>query len=220
MPGIVPPHVLEDLALGGRVDARGEIVEQQHARVQRQRAGQHDALLLAARQAAAALGDDGVELVGQAVDEIGQLGGRDRLLEVRVGDGLAEGDVLAQRQVEDDAVLEDEPDLAVQRVRCRSRRWLGRRTRRAPECGSSRPGQQIEQLGLAGGGRADDGGPACRPRRRTRRPSAPPCRRSVTTTSRTAMSPRSSATERAARAAAPERRARSRCADTRRRPAP
>ena len=50
--------------------------------IERQRARQHDALLLAAGQAGAALGDDGVEALRQRVDEVLQLGGRDRLFEV------------------------------------------------------------------------------------------------------------------------------------------
>ena len=39
----------------------------------------------------------------------------------------------------------------------------GRRTRRVPDVGLEQPGEQVEQLRLAGRGRADDGGSACRP---------------------------------------------------------
>ena len=76
---------------------------------------------------------------GSALDEVLQFGGRDRLLELLVRDGLAEGDVLPQRQVEDDAVLEDEPDLLVQRRLVVLVDARGRRTRRGRTSGFSRP---------------------------------------------------------------------------------
>ena len=98
------------------IDASREVVEQQDARVERERARQHEALLLAARQAAAALGDHRVESRRQRGDEVVELGGGDRPGEIGVGHGAAERDVLADAQVEDDAVLEDEPDLPVQRL--------------------------------------------------------------------------------------------------------
>ena len=89
---------------------------------------------------------------GSAVDEVLQLRGRDRLLEVGVRHGRAEGDVLAQRQVEDDAVLEDEPDLPVQRLLVVVVDVAGRRIRRVPDVG-------VEQSGRAGRAAA-----SCRPR--------------------------------------------------------
>ena len=116
MPGIVPLHVLEDLALGRGVDARGEVVEQQHARIERQRPRQHDALLLAARQAGAALRDDGVEPLRQRRDEVLQLGGRDRLLEVLVASTVLLKAMFSRSvRLNIDRVLEDEADLLVQR---------------------------------------------------------------------------------------------------------
>ena len=63
-------HVAENGALGGGIDARREVVEQQHAGVERERAGQHDALLLAAGKAGAALGNHGLEALRQGGDEI------------------------------------------------------------------------------------------------------------------------------------------------------
>ena len=72
-----------DLLLGRRVDGRGGVVEDQDARVGEQRAGDRDALALAARQRQAALADARVVAVGQRLDEavrLRALGGRDDLL--------------------------------------------------------------------------------------------------------------------------------------------
>src|SRR6478672_12502279 len=59
--GILLLDVAENGALGGGIDAGGEIVEQQHLGIERQRAGQHHALLLTAGKSGSALGDHGVE---------------------------------------------------------------------------------------------------------------------------------------------------------------
>ena len=78
-----------DLALGGGVDARGRVVEDQHARVGDDRARDRDALALAARQRQAALADERVVAVGQALDERVDLralrGGHDLLEASRPG---------------------------------------------------------------------------------------------------------------------------------------
>ena len=63
-----------------------------------------------------AFGDDRVETLRQRVDEILQLRRHNRLLEVFVAHGLAEADVLPQRQVEHRRVLEHEADLLMQRI--------------------------------------------------------------------------------------------------------
>ena len=54
-----------DLVLLGRVDRRGGVVEDQHPRVGEDRAGDGDALALAAGQREAALADLGAVAVGQ-----------------------------------------------------------------------------------------------------------------------------------------------------------
>src|SRR5260221_4579272 len=76
---VVPPDVLENLALGRGVDARGEVVEQEHARVERERARQHDPLFLPARQARAALRHGRRDPPRQRLDEV---------LQLRWGEGL------------------------------------------------------------------------------------------------------------------------------------
>ncbi len=71
----------------------------------------------------------------QRGDEVVELGGGDCPREVGVGHGAAERDVLADAQVEDDAVLEDESHLPVQGllVVLRNQAPVGtRRARRSP----------------------------------------------------------------------------------------
>ena len=59
-----------DALLGRGVDRRGGVVEDQHARVGQQRAGDRQALALAAGQRQAALADARVEALRQARDEV------------------------------------------------------------------------------------------------------------------------------------------------------
>ena len=75
-------HVFENRPFGGGIHARGEIVEQQHLRIQRQRASQHDALLLPAGKAGAALGNDGFQPLRQSGDEVLKFRGGDRLPDI------------------------------------------------------------------------------------------------------------------------------------------
>ncbi len=69
--------------LGGDVDGRGELVQDQHSRVEQQRARDRHALLLAARKRHAALADDGVVALGQAGDELVGASGAGRLADRR-----------------------------------------------------------------------------------------------------------------------------------------
>ena len=64
-----------DLALGVDVERRGRLVEDEDRRRLEHGAGDGDALLLAARELQAALADLGLVAVGQALDEVGDLGG-------------------------------------------------------------------------------------------------------------------------------------------------
>ena len=64
------------LALG--IERAGRLVEQQQRRVLQDRAGDRDALALAARQAHAALAEEGAVALGQRADEVVREGGRAR----------------------------------------------------------------------------------------------------------------------------------------------
>ena len=84
------------LALG--VERAGRLVEQQDGRVAEQRAGDGDALALAARQPHAARAEMGGEALRQRLDEgerRGRLGGRPHLVVGRVGPAVA--DVVGDR---------------------------------------------------------------------------------------------------------------------------
>ena len=59
------PQRVVDLLLDLHVDGAGGVVEHEDRRVDQQRAGDGDALALAARERVAALADDGVVALGQ-----------------------------------------------------------------------------------------------------------------------------------------------------------
>ena len=80
-----------------------------------QRAGDGDALALAARQAAAALADDGVVAFRQLEDEVVRAGQLAAAITRSIGiAGSAKRDVLAHRAVEQDVLLQHDADLAAQ----------------------------------------------------------------------------------------------------------
>ena len=105
--GQQPAQALLDAALGVQVDVRGRLVEDQDPRVGDQRAGERDQLALAGRELHAALADLGVvALLGSASMNSSAptaRGGRAHLLVGRVGP--PEGDVLADRAAEQEALL-------------------------------------------------------------------------------------------------------------------
>jgi len=95
----------------------GRLVQQQDRGVADERAGDGDAPALPAGELAAALPHDRVVSLRQRRDEVVQLRRARRRLHLRVGRRrVAEADVLADREVEEDALLEDRPDLPAQRV--------------------------------------------------------------------------------------------------------
>ena len=105
-----------DLGLGGGVDARCRVVEDQDARVLEQRARDRDALALPAGQRQPALADERVVAVGQARDERVDACLARRLLDLVVARlGPRVGDVVAQRRGEQERVVGDQADLAAQR---------------------------------------------------------------------------------------------------------
>ena len=103
-------------ALALRIERRGRLVEQQDRRVLQHRAGDGDALALAAGQLRPLLADAGVVAVGEAHDEIVGVGAARRLDDLRFGCAdPPERDVVADRAAEQEHVLRDEGDLAAQR---------------------------------------------------------------------------------------------------------
>ena len=75
-------NVLQNLAFGLVSTRAVKSSSSRTCGIQRQRPRQHDALLLAARKARSALGNDRVELLRQRCDEVLQFGGRDGFFEI------------------------------------------------------------------------------------------------------------------------------------------
>ena len=103
-----------DLGLDAGVHRGGGVVEQEEARVGEDRAGEGDALALAAGEGEALFADDGVVAVGQGGDEavgLGGAGGGEHRRSSR-GVGAAVGDVGAHGVGEQEAVLGDHADGA------------------------------------------------------------------------------------------------------------
>ena len=95
-----------DRLLRRGVDGRGGVVEDEDARVGQQRAGDGDALALAARERQAALADARVVAVGQLGDEAGGLGALGRALDLLArGVGAPVGDVLVHGGAEQERVV-------------------------------------------------------------------------------------------------------------------
>ena len=108
-------HVLLDDPLALVVERRGRLVEDQNARIGGQRAGDGDALALAARQVRAALLDHRVVALRQLGDELVGAGEPRRLHHQRPRHRrIAERDVLVDRAVEQDVLLQHDADLAAQ----------------------------------------------------------------------------------------------------------
>ena len=107
-------EAFEHLVLAVLVQRGGGLVEDDHRRVAQQRAGDPDALPLAAGQAHALGAELGVVALGEGLDELvrrGRLGGVDDLVR---GGVRAVGDVLADGAGEEDRVLQDDRDLVAQ----------------------------------------------------------------------------------------------------------
>ena len=141
--------------LGRGVNARGKIIEQQNAGVKRQSARQHDALLLPAREAGTALGDDRIQPLRQCAQKVIKLGGTYGLGNGLVARHAAKGDIFAHAQVKDNAVLEYESDLVVEGHRT----VLFEQAAVILDCAACRrdePHQYIEELRFARGSGPDD----------------------------------------------------------------
>ena len=108
-------HVLLDDALALVVERARRLVEDQDARIGDERAGNGDALALAARQGRAALADDRVVAFAELEDEIVRARQARRRDDAFHRHGrIGERDVLAHRAVEQHILLQDDADLAAQ----------------------------------------------------------------------------------------------------------
>src|SRR3954471_262645 len=97
---------LQDVGLDRRVDRRCRVVEDQDARLTRERSRQRDPLALTARDGVAALADDGVVGIWQLTDEPVGRGDHRRAHDLVGVDGVVERDVLAHARREQEALLE------------------------------------------------------------------------------------------------------------------
>src|SRR5215207_3449822 len=113
--GAVAQHALDGLLdelLGLGVDGAGRLVEDEERRVEGERAGERDELLLADRETGAALAHLGVEAFGQALDEAVGVhlarGPADALVRHVPA---AEADVALDRPAEEEHVLQDDGEV-------------------------------------------------------------------------------------------------------------
>src|SRR6185437_16240089 len=104
-----------DRLLGFRVDRGGRLVQDQDLGVPQDGAGDRDALAFAAGQAVAALADAGAVAVVLLDDEVVGVGRPRRRHDVAEGGvGAGVGDVLGDRAVEEEGVLQHDADLIAQ----------------------------------------------------------------------------------------------------------
>ena len=105
----------DDLAPFGGVEAGGRFVEDEDRAVADQGACDRDAVPLAAGERRAALGEDGIEPIGQLADEVGEARGLDGGVDLFVvGVRAAVAEVVGDREPEEDGILLDDGDLCPQ----------------------------------------------------------------------------------------------------------
>ena len=124
----------------------------------RNAAGDREQLLLAGADVAALVVDDRVVAVGQRVDETVDVRRPCRLEDLLVGGvEVAEGDVLPDGAAEQPRVLQHHADVRAQLAARASGRCRCRRVVIAPAVEFVEAHDQVDERGLAGAGRADDG---------------------------------------------------------------
>ena len=150
------PHVLLDHPLALIVERARRLVEDEDARVAHQRTGDGDALALAARQARAALANDRLVTLRQFEDELVRAGERrrrgnplDRHAWVR------QRDVVTDRTIEEDVLLQHDPNLPPEPGGV-NRRDIDPVDEHAPAFRDVEPLYELRQRRLAGSGRPDD----------------------------------------------------------------
>ena len=143
-------------ALAFGVERAGRFVEQQQRRVLQHRPRDRDALALAARQAHAALAEEGLVALGQGGDEVVREGRAwpRRCTSSSLASGPAVADVLHRVGREDHAVLRHDADARAQVVRATARRRRAvERTRARLDVVEAQ--DQLQHRALAGAARAD-----------------------------------------------------------------
>src|SRR5579871_1023543 len=158
-------HVALDQPLAVVVERRGRLVEDENARIGRERPGDRDALALAAGEIGAALLDQGVIPLGQLVDEFlraGEAGDLDhpRARHRRIG----ECDVLVNGAVEQQVLLQHDADVASKPGRI-DMAEIGTVEHDLPFAWQVETLDELGQGGLAGTGRPDDADRLARPDR-------------------------------------------------------
>ena len=104
-----------DGALRPRVEARRRLVEHEQCRIGERGPNERHELLLARRQARAALTHFGVQPVGEGVEPLGEPEGGDRVPDLLVGRvGLADDDVVAHASGEQEPLLGHDHDPLAQ----------------------------------------------------------------------------------------------------------
>ena len=145
-----------------RIDRRERLVQQQDRRIPQERAGNGDALALAAGEADAALADDGVVALRQAGNEtvgVGRPCGGFHFGVARVR--LAEADVLRRRAVEQVRVLVDDAEARAERSAVERAQVLAAE-QDASHLRVVEAHEQAQDRRLTGAARADDAHPlAC-----------------------------------------------------------
>ena len=165
-PGHQHAQRVADEQLGLRVDARRRLVEDQHARVERERARERQQLLLPDRERRAALGDRARVAVRQPVDErVGVDGARRRAHALVVDRRVARADVVGDRAGEQMHVLQHEAEEPAQIVE-RQIADVDAVHQDPPARHVVEAQQQVDERRLAGAGRADDADALPRPDRR------------------------------------------------------
>ena len=130
------PQAVLDQRLALAVEARGRLVEDQDRRVGEDRARDRDALALAAGELDAALADHRVVALLELRDELVAVRDAADALDLRARRVRPrEGDVLGDRAVEEEVVLQHDAEVRAVVAQADRRRGRGRRRRTRPESG-------------------------------------------------------------------------------------
>ena len=106
-----------DLRLAAQIEVRGGLVEHEHAWAGEERARQREQLPFARRQGRAALVDEGVEALGETIDQLVQADGAAGLVDLLVGGvGTSERHVRPHRAREQERLLRHDAELPAERL--------------------------------------------------------------------------------------------------------